>query len=147
MRYDPVLAADDVAGVDHRHAEIGVERDVDPLTERHAAHVDRAVADRDGGPADVNAVELRTHDCDVVDVDAVVAVDRDPVLTSHDGDVADSDVIVADDDAAEHDRAGIADEVLAPVDEERALVYAGAEPHRRRQVVPPEPARGAEGDA
>src|SRR6185437_12417843 len=71
VRGDPVLAAGDVAAFHHRHAEVGVVGDVDPLPERHAAHVDGAVVDHHRGAADVYAVQLRVHDGDVVEDDAV----------------------------------------------------------------------------
>ena len=67
-----------------------------------------------------------------------------PFDAADDGDVADLDVLVRDDDPAEDDRARVADELLAAVDEQRALVDAGREMHDRRLVRVPEPARRRE---
>ena len=80
----------------------------------------------------------------MVEHDVVVALDRDPVHAADDAHVADLHVVVPDDDPAEDDRTGVADEMLATIDDERALVHAGGEVHGRRQVRVPEAARGGE---
>ena len=105
VRDDPLLAADDGAAGDHRLARVHVVRDVDSLAVGDAAHVDVAVRDRDRLAADVDAVELRADDGDVVEHDAAHPVDGDAVDAADDGDVADLDVLVRDDDAAADDGA------------------------------------------
>ena len=104
----------------------------------------RAVADRDGAAAHVDAVEARPADDDVVERDVLRLLDVEAVVAAEDGHVADLHAARAHDDPAAHDRARLADEVLAPVDHERALVDARAQVHGRRAVGPGDPARERE---
>ena len=76
--------------------EVEAEGDVDPLRVGRRQRADRAVADLDLAAADVDPVELGPLDDDVVQLDAVGAVDLDPVLAAAHGHVADGDVVGRD---------------------------------------------------
>ena len=62
--------------------------------------------------ADVDPVQLRADDADVVELDAACALDVDPVLAADHGQVLDRDAVGAHDDPAADDRARLADEHL-----------------------------------
>ena len=66
------------------------------------------------------APEIRTWSSDVVRV-----VDLDPVLAADDRDVPDGDIVRGNDDSPAYDRAGVADEILRPIEHERPLVNPG----------------------
>ena len=142
---DPLLAADDPAALDQALAVAGAERDVDALAEEGVAHVDRAVPDRDRGVADVDAVERRTFHGDAVERDVPITVHGDPVLAPDDAHVADRHVRVPHDDPPDDHRRVAPDEVLAPIDDQRAARDAGREVDDGREVRPPDRSGGGEG--
>src|SRR5919108_3912970 len=94
--------------------------------------MDEAVANGDARAADLNRVEARAGNADVLEGDVLGAVDFDADLAADHGDVANGDVVGGDDDSTPHDGSGIADQVLRMVDDERALVDPGLKMNRRR---------------
>src|SRR5262245_49890983 len=119
--HDALLATRDRAAFDRAHGQIGGERDVDALRVA-AGRGDRAVANRHLAPANVDPVDSRAGHADTVEHDVPYSVDDDSVLAADDGDILHGDVTRADDDPTAHDRAPLADHVLATSDHERALV-------------------------
>src|SRR6476620_1255462 len=109
MRDDSLAAAGDRASHDHALRQVVGEGDVDSLSPRVRAGVDRAIADLDVAAADVDAVELRARHRHAVEHDVSRLVDLDSVLAADDGDVADRDAVRANNDAAANDGALLAD--------------------------------------
>src|SRR4029079_9499631 len=68
----------------------------------------------------------------MVERDVVRVVDLDPVLAADDRDVPDGDIVRGNDDSPTYDRAGVADEILRPIEHERPLVHPRRKPHGRR---------------
>ena len=146
VRGDPLHSTHDRAALHHAHPHVHVERDVDPLAEPGAEHVDRAVANDDACCSDVDAVELRALHGHVVEDRAVDAVHGDPVRPPEHGEVADLDVVVRYDDPAADHRARLTLQDLALPDHERSLVYAGGERHDRREAHVPRRGGADEGE-
>ena len=140
---DSLLTASNDATLDHTHAPMQREGDVDALGELSLRRLDRAVGDADVAAPHVDPVHRRIAHLNAVQEDVMGLVDVDPVLATLDRDAANDDMVGADDDPAANDGPGLADERLRPIEQERPLMdtcgevdpLAGALPSRlpRRQ--------------
>ena len=133
---DSLLTASNDATLDHTHAPMQREGDVDALGERSLGRLDRAVGDADVAAPHVDPVHRRIAHLNAVQEDVMGLVDVDPVLATLDRDAANDDMVGADDDAAANDGSGLADERLRPIEQERPLMDTCGEVDRWRERCP-----------